>query len=226
MITVADVSTRLAGIRARIAAAGGDPSVEVLAVTKGFGPDAIVAAAGAGCRAVGENYAQELLGKHRALDPWPDVEVHFIGQLQSNKVRSLAGVVDVFESVDRASLVAELAKRAPGQRVLVQVDTTGEPGKGGCPIDDVPALVATARDAGLTVEGLMTVGPTEGPPEAARPGFRAVRRLVDALGLTVCSMGMSGDLEIAVAEGSTQVRVGTALFGARGAGPSATSTGP
>jgi uncharacterized pyridoxal phosphate-containing UPF0001 family protein len=146
--------------------------------------------------------------------------VHFIGQLQSNKVRLLAGLVDVWETVDRPRLVAELARRSPGARVLVQVDTTGEPGKGGCPLADVPELVVAAGAAGLVVEGLMTVGPTEGGPEAARPGFRAVRRLVDELGLTTCSMGMSADLDVAVEEGTTEVRVGTALFGARPPHPS------
>ena len=99
--------------------------------------------------------------------------------------------------------------------MLVQVDATGEPGKGGCPVADVPALVADATQAGLDVAGLMTVGPTVGGPDAARPAFRAVRRLVDELGLATCSMGMSGDLEVAVEEGSTQVRIGTALFGPR-----------
>jgi PLP dependent protein len=141
--------------------------------------------------------------------------VHFIGQLQSNKVRLLAGVVDVWETVDRPRLVAELARRAPGARVLVQVDTTGEPGKGGSPLAEVPGLVATATAAGLVVEGLMTVGPTEGGAEAARAGFRAVRRLVDELGLTTCSMGMSADLDVAVEEGTTEIRVGTGLFGLR-----------
>ncbi len=103
----------------------------------------------------------------------------------------------------------------PGARVLVQVDTSGEPGKGGCPIGDLDALVAIVRDAGLDLRGLMTVGPTDGGPEAARPGFRAVRAALDRLGLEVCSMGMSDDLEVAVQEGSTQVRVGSALFGPR-----------
>ena len=97
--------------------------------------------------------------------------------------------------------------------MLVQVDATGEPGKGGCPLDDVPALVERRRDAGLGVDGLMTVGPTEGGPEAARPAFRAVRPLVDELGLATCSMGMTDDLEVAVEEGTTRVRLGTALFG-------------
>jgi pyridoxal phosphate enzyme (YggS family) len=199
----------MVALRARVG-----PDVEILAVTKGFGPDAIGAAAAAGCRAIGENYAQELVTKAPAAAA-AGLAVHFIGQLQSNKVRPLAGLVDVWETVDRTRLVAELARRAPGARVLVQVDTTGEPGKGGCPLADVPALVAEAAAAGLVVEGLMTVGPTEGGAEAARPGFRAVRRLVDQLGLTTCSMGMSADLDVAVEEGTTEVRVGTLLFGVR-----------
>jgi uncharacterized pyridoxal phosphate-containing UPF0001 family protein len=109
----------------------------------------------------------------------------------------------------------EIARRAPGAAVLVQVDTSGGLGKGGCAIGDVPALAAHCSDLGLEVLGLMAVGPTTGGPEAARPGFRQVRHLVDELGLSVCSMGMSDDLEVAVEEGSTQVRVGSALFGAR-----------
>jgi uncharacterized pyridoxal phosphate-containing UPF0001 family protein len=183
-------------------------------VTKGFGPAAVDAAAAAGCRAIGENYAQELVTKAPTARA-AGVAVHFIGQLQTNKVRHMAGLVDLWETVDRPRLVTELAKWAPGARVLVQVDTTDEPGKGGCPTADVPDLVRAAIDAGLVVTGLMTVGPTEGGPEAARPGFRAVRALVDELGLTTCSMGMSADLDVAVEEGSTEIRVGTLLFGPR-----------
>jgi PLP dependent protein len=188
--------------------------VLVLAVTKGFGPEAVLAAADAGLAAVGENYAQELLTK-APVAATRALRVHFIGQLQSNKVRQLAEHVDVWETVDRVRLVGEIAKRAPGATILIQVDTAGEQGKGGCPPGDVAALVRAARDAGLVVDGLMTVGPTAGGAEAARPGFRLVRRLADDLGLATCSMGMSGDLEVAVEEGSTEVRVGTALFGAR-----------
>lgn len=210
------VAERLEQIRRRIAAAA-DPAraaeVTVLAVTKAFGPDAVEAAMAVGLRAVGENYAQEVVAKFNELAPRP--EVHFIGQLQTNKVRLVAPFVAVYETVDRVSLATEIARRAPAARVLVQVDTTGEPGKGGCPVPEVSALVHTCRDLGLQVEGLMTVGPTEGGPEAARPGFRTVRGLVDTLGLTVCSMGMSDDLEVAVAEGSTEVRIGSALFGSR-----------
>jgi PLP dependent protein len=190
--------------------------VEVVAVTKGFGPEAIEAALAVGCGAIGENYAQELVSKRPTIDAArDDLDVHFIGRLQSNKVRSLAGLVDRYDSVDRVSLVTEIARRDPGARMLVQVDTTGATGKGGCSPDEVPALVHAAIEAGLVVEGAMTVGPTEGGADAALPGFRTVRALVDELGLEVCSMGMSGDLEAAVAAGTTEVRLGTALFGER-----------
>ena len=206
------VAERLAEVRERIERAGG-VGVEVLAVTKTFPVEACWAAHRAGCRAVGENYAQEVVAKLGGVDlPFG---VHFIGQLQTNKVRLLAPIVSVYETVDRPSLVAEIAKRVPGASVMIQVDTTGEPGKGGCPLAEAPTLVERAREAGLVVVGLMTVGPTEGGPEAARAGFRAVRGLVERLGLAACSMGMTSDLEVAVQEGATQIRVGSALFGPR-----------
>jgi PLP dependent protein len=189
-------------------------AVGVVAVTKGFRSEAIEAAVAAGCDAIGENYAQEVLDKRSTIERLRP-EVQFIGQLQRNKVRQLVGVVDVWSSLDRASVIDEVAKRAPGARVLVQVDTTGDPAKGGCSVDDAPGLVARALERGLVVEGLMTVGPTGRDVEAARPGFRLVRALVDRLELATCSMGMSADLVVAVEEGSTHVRVGTALFGQR-----------
>jgi pyridoxal phosphate enzyme (YggS family) len=208
----ASVAVALRETRDRISRAGGGSDVAILPVTKSFGPEAIAAVRAAGCGAVGENYVQEVLAKADALD---GLSLHFIGQLQTNKVRHLAGRVGLYETVDRARLVAEIARRDPGAHVLLQVDTAGVPGKGGCPLGDVDALLESALSAGLHVAGLMTVGPTDGGPEAARVGFRAVRRAVDRLGLSVCSMGMSSDLEVAVAEGSTQVRIGTALFGTR-----------
>lgn len=206
------VAEHLAAVHERIASAGGT-DVTVLPVTKTFGVEACWAAYRAGCTAVGENYAQEIVSKLGGIDR--PFGVHFIGQLQTNKVRQIAGIVSLYETVDRSSLVTELAKRVPGAEVLVQVAALSEPGKGGCLLGDAPALVEAAQAAGLRVLGLMTVGPTEGGPEAAREGFRAVRQLSDRLGLAVCSMGMSADLEVAVQEGSTQVRVGSALFGER-----------
>ena len=177
----ASVAESLQRVRDRISAAGGGTDVAVLAVTKGFGSEAIDAALGAGCAAIGENYAQELLTKRDAAQ---QAEVHFIGQLQTNKVRQIAGLVNVYETVDRERLAHEIARRDPGTRVLIQVDTTGEAGKGGCPLSDVDALVAAARVAGLDVRGLMTVGPTDGGPEEARAGFRAVRAALDRIGLS------------------------------------------
>ncbi len=212
MIDPRQVADRLAAVRDRIVRAGGI-DVQVVAVTKTFGIDAVRAAEAAGADAIGENYAQELVAK--LVDQPLTLPVHFIGQLQSNKVRMVAPYVQVFETVDRASLATEIARRCPGARVLVQVSTSSEPGKGGCTPEDAAALVEHCRRVGLEPTGLMTVGPTEGGPEAARPGFRRVRRLLDELGLSVCSMGMTDDLEVAVHEGATQVRVGSALFGAR-----------
>jgi pyridoxal phosphate enzyme (YggS family) len=212
VIDAAAVTHQVAAVQARITAAGGH-DVTLVAVTKGFGADAIDAAATAGCMDIGENYAQELLAKlpgvHASLP-----RVHFIGRLQSNKVKLLSSVVDVWQSVDRSSLVAPLARHAPGAHVLVQVNISGEPQKGGCEPGDTHTLVDALQRAGLTVDGLMGVGPL-GEPESARSGFRSLRSMVDGLGLTVCSMGMTDDLEVAVEEGATMVRVGSALFGPR-----------
>lgn len=210
-IETAAVAAGLERVRERIRAAGGD-DVVILPVTKGFGRDAIDAARACGCSAIGENYAQDLLAKRDACD---GLEVHFIGQLQTNKVRQLAGLVNVYETVDRAKLAHEIVRRDPHARVMIQVDTAGEHGKGGCPLAELDTLAEEVRRVGLDLVGLMTVGPTDGGPEAARPGFRAVRAAADRLGLAQCSMGMTADVEVAVEEGSTQIRVGSALFGPR-----------
>jgi len=214
--TAADVENRLAGVRARIDAVERTwrHSVEVMAVTKGFSDAAVAAAAGAGCRSIGENYAQDLLSKEDVIEA-TGVDVHFIGRLQSNKVRQLAHLVTVWATIDRASLIDEVAKRVPGGKVLLQVNATGEEQKGGCLPADVPMLLEHSRAMGLDVRGLMTVGPTGILPEATRLAFQTVRRLVDDHSLAVCSMGMSGDLDIAIECGSTEIRVGSALFGQR-----------
>jgi len=211
-----ELAERIDQVRRRIAAAGGEGRVQLLPITKGFGPGAVALAVEAGFEEVGESYAQELLGKAPSLAD--AVRWHFVGRLQRNKVPALAPLVAVWQSVDRAALVDEIARRAPGARVLLQVDATGEPQKGGCPPAEVRGLLALARAAGLDVGGLMAVGPA-GPPEDARPAFRMVSTLADELGLVERSMGMTGDLEVAVEEGSTMVRIGTALFGPRGPRP-------
>lgn len=203
----------------RIADAGGDPAaVSVVAVTKGFGPEAPLAALRAGLVELGENYAQELddkaeaVGERRGELPAP--RWHFIGRLQSNKVRLVADRVACWQSIDRASLVDELAKRSPGARLFVQVDAAGEAGKGGADPADVPDLVARARDAGLDVVGLMAVG-VFGDEAATEDAFARTAALADRLELPERSFGMSGDLAAAVRSGTTMVRVGTALFGPR-----------
>lgn len=215
-MNIDEVVTRVMALRQRVDTIerSWTHSVGIVGVTKGFGAEAIDAAVTAGCDAIGENYAQEVLDKRATLERLRP-EMQFIGRLQRNKVRPLVGLVDVWCSLDRSSVIDEVAKRAPGARILVQVDTTGDPAKGGCRIDETAALVDHAIGRGLTVDGLMTVGPTDSDDEAARAGFRLVRALVDELGLAVCSMGMTNDLDVAVQEGSTQIRVGTALFGAR-----------
>ena len=215
-----EVVDRLGAVRDRIRRAGGDPGcVEVLGVTKGLPPEIVAVALGAGLRSLGENYAQELQSKvawcdaHR-VELVAEPAWHFIGHLQRNKVRQIADAVRCFQSVDRPELADEVAKRRPGASVLIQVNTTGEASKSGCAPGDAEALVERARGLGLAVDGLMTVGPTDVDADPT-PAFRQLRRLVDAMGLQVASMGMTGDLEAAVAEGSTMVRIGTALFGPR-----------
>ena len=211
---MSDVAARVAGIRERIEAAGGDPAhVRLLAVTKGHGTEAVEAAVAAGVPDVGESYAQELLAKVDAVEG--PVRWHFIGGLQRNKVRSIAPFVQLWQSVDRLSLAAEIARHAPGAAVLVQVNVSGQENQGGCPPERLASLVDGCSDLGLAVRGLMAIGP-QGTDAEVRAAFRRVRELADQHGLPERSMGMTGDLEAAVAEGSTLVRIGTALFGPRG----------
>jgi pyridoxal phosphate enzyme (YggS family) len=212
MIDAKEVADRVALVRSEISNAGGS-EVSLIAVTKSFGIDALRAASAAGCEGVGENYAQELLEKVR--DGLPPIDVHFIGALQSNKVRSLAGHVALWQSVDRESVVDELGRRAPGASILIQVDTTHEPTKGGVAPELLDTLRTRAESVGLVVKGLMTIGPTDGTPQECEKSFELLRRLVNEQGLSVCSMGMSADYRTAVACGSSMVRVGSGLFGDR-----------
>ncbi|HEX4867821.1 MAG TPA: YggS family pyridoxal phosphate-dependent enzyme [Acidimicrobiales bacterium] len=212
-LDAATLRARVAAVEERIAAAGGDPArVRLLAVTKTVAPEVVAVAAEVGLRDLGESYAQELAAKAEVLPR--ELRWHFIGRLQRNKVRLVAPFVHLWQSVDRLSLAAEIAHRAPGAAVLVQVNVTGAEQQGGCPPERVAAVVDGCRDLGLEVRGLMAIG-AQGDHGAVRAGFRQVRALADRLELAERSMGMSGDLEAAVAEGSTMVRVGTALFGPR-----------
>ena len=214
MIDPDDVRTALGRVHERIVDAGGDPAqISVLAVTKGFGADAVRAVRAAGLDAVGENYAQELLAKAEEVAD-PGLAWHMIGRLQTNMVRALAPVVACWQSLDRTPAVDGVARRAPGAAVVVQVAATGEPHKGGAPLDQVPDLVARGRDAGLDVRGLMAVG-AAGDPARTAVAFTAVVDLADRLELPERSLGMSDDLAEAVRAGTTMVRLGTALLGPR-----------
>lgn len=209
-----EVRNHLAVVRRRIDAVAGGRHVEIVAVTKGFGPTAVEAAVAAGLGAVGENYAQELLDKAAAGAGGTLVRWHFIGAIQRNKVAPLAPHVALWQTIDRLAASEAIAGHAPGASVLIQVNLSDDPERPGCTWADVPALVERTRDAGLDVRGLMGVGPA-GDPERSRPGFASLAELAGRLGLQELSMGMTGDLEVAVAEGSTMVRIGTALFGPR-----------
>jgi PLP dependent protein len=212
------VAERVAQVRARIAAAaaraGRDPGeVTLIAATKTVDPARVQEVVDAGVPDLGENRAQELLTK-TGVTGAPPVEVrwHFLGRLQRNKVRALAPWLDCWQSVDRPELGAEIARRAPGARVLVEVNVGDEPQKGGCLPAAVPGLVDELRAAGLAVEGLMAVPPHDDDP---RRWFAALREQASVLGLPELSMGMTDDFEVAVEEGATMVRVGRALFGPR-----------
>ena len=212
------MAAAVAQVRDRIADAGGDPTaVRLVAVTKGQPVEAVEAALAAGIADLGESRPQELAAKDDELVDRGDPEVrwHCIGRLQRNKVRSIAPLVHLWQSVDRLSLAGEIARHAPGASVLVQVNVSGADQQGGCAPERVASMVEGCTDLGLEVRGLMAIG-AHGPAEAARPGFRALRELADRLELPERSMGMSGDLEVAVAEGATIVRVGGALFETRG----------
>lgn len=213
------VAARVAELRRLIAELRGDErAVRVVAVTKTFDASAWVVARDAGCDAVGENYAQEIVEKLDRVDIAP-LPLHFIGHLQSNKVRALAAHVALWHTVDRPSLVSALEKEAArlgvAPRVLLQVNATAEEQKSGCAPSDLAGLVARARAAGLVVEGLMTMGPTDGDPVATRTAFATTARLAAEHGLGELSMGMTHDVRIAIEEGSTIVRIGTGIFGER-----------
>jgi len=213
MTGAATIRANAERVRNRIADAGGDPAaIRLVAVTKGHTADTIRAALEAGLSDFGENYAQELIAKSAAIEV--DVRWHFIGQLQRNKVRTVAPLVALWQSVDRLRLGAEIARQQPGASVLVQVNLTDDPGRGGTKPGLAAGLVEGLRDLGLDVRGLMAVAPAGGEA-VAREGFRVVRDLADRMSLAERSIGMSEDLEAAVEEGTTMVRVGTALFGPR-----------
>lgn len=210
-------------VRARIEwaarAAGRDPGeVTIVAATKTVEPGRIRLALEAGITDAGENRAQELLAKRDALADRA-VRWHFIGTLQRNKVADVVGAVSLIHSVDSVRLAEAISRRAEATgeqvRVLLQVNTTGEPTKHGVSVEEAPAVANAVRALPhIALDGLMTIGQL-GAAGDARRAFASLRGLADRLGLRELSMGMSGDFEQAVAEGATIVRLGTALFGER-----------
>ena len=220
--TAEGLTRRLAVIRARMAAAaraaGRDPeAVTLTAVCKTQPPEAIHAALAAGLRVFGENRVQEAQARWAERRPLhPELELRLIGPLQSNKALDAVALFDVIETLDRDKLVGALAAaqdrvgRRP--RVLVQVNTGEEPQKAGVAPRDADALIASARGAGLEVEGVMAIPPADEEPILH---FALLARIAARNGLSILSMGMSGDYEPAIRLGATHVRIGTALFGER-----------
>lgn len=193
----------------------------LVAVSKTHPVEAIAPLLAEGQRDFGENRVQETQVKWPALrEAWPDVRLHLVGQLQSNKAADAVAVFDVIHSIDRGSLVDAIARAQDksGRRPVcfVQVDIGCEPQKAGCAIGDVPALVRQAREAELDLTGLMCIPPAGLEPA---PYFALLAKIAREEGLSGLSMGMSGDFETAAKIGATHVRIGTALFGARARQP-------
>lgn len=217
-----DAKARLEDVRAQMAQACKSASlkpsdVQLIAISKTQGADAIRPLIAVGQRVFGENRVQEAQAKWPALQAeTPGIELHLVGQLQSNKADEAVALFDEIHSVDRPSLITALAraqeKTGRRPRCYLQVNIGEEPQKGGCAATDVPALLAQAQAAGLNIIGLMAVPPAD--TEAA-PYFALLAKLARAAGLTQLSMGMSADFEAAIMLGATHIRIGTALFGAR-----------
>ncbi len=226
----APLEERIIAVREQVAnaaeRANRDPSgITIVAVSKTFPRELVDAAYDLGFRHFGENRVQEVRKKFESPLP-DDADVHLIGPLQTNKVRQAIRVVDRIESVDRDRLVDTLAAELPKQeremRVLLQVNVSGEEQKSGCAPDQAKSLLRMMADVPeLTCDGLMTMAPYVDDPETVRPVFTQLRELRDRLqqdsgiALPVLSMGMSGDFEVAIAEGATHVRIGRAIFGER-----------
>jgi pyridoxal phosphate enzyme (YggS family) len=225
------IAEKLQAVTAQIVAAarnaGRDPSeIALLAVSKTISPDLLMEAHAAGQRAFGENYLQEALDKMAALkDRAPDIEWHFIGPIQSNKTRPIAENFSWVHSVDRLKIAQRLSEQRPSGlpplNICVQVNVSGEASKSGCTPQDLPALAqALARLPGLSLRGLMTIPEPAATEAGQRRPLRTLRELADQLRaqglvLDTLSMGMSADLDAAIAEGATMVRIGTAIFGER-----------
>jgi pyridoxal phosphate enzyme (YggS family) len=211
----ATVLERLARVSARIAATGRNPDeVAIVAVTKGFGADACREALAAGLHLLGENRVQEALPKMAEL---PNARWNLIGHLQTNKVKQAAGRFALIQTVDSVRLAEGIARQAPGQAVLVEVNVAREAQKSGVAPEMALDLITTVATL-LDLQGLMGMGPSHGDPTPVFNELRTLHTLAEqriGKGLPVLSMGMSGDFEAALAAGSTMLRLGQALFGPR-----------
>lgn len=231
MVSIFDKLQEVKGRIDRAVSAAGRPaaSVTLLAVSKTFGADAVAQAHAAGQTAFGENYVQEALDKIQALSALRDqLQWHFIGPLQSNKTRGVAEAFDWVHSVDRLKIAQRLAEQRPAHlpalNLCLQVNISGEASKSGVLPADLPALaqaVSALPNDRVRLRGLMAIPEAATDPLAQRAPHRALRELFLALNATglaldTLSMGMSADLEAAISEGATVVRVGSAIFGARG----------
>ena len=211
------IAQNIATIRARMKKAGADGHVNLVAVSKTQPEERVRAALEAGHRLFGENKVQEAKERWLALkNEFPDIRLHFIGHLQTNKVRDAVALFDVIETVDSAKLAAALADEMKKQKsalpCFVQVNTGEEPQKGGVIPADLPALLDECKKLGLNITGLMCIPPESEPPALH---FALLKKLAARHGLKDLSMGMSADFEKAIPLGATYVRVGTALFGDR-----------
>jgi pyridoxal phosphate enzyme (YggS family) len=211
---IAEVELRIANAAAR--AGRNRSSVTLLAVTKKFPAAVIREAYELGLRDFGENYVQELESKRTDLADCGDARFHLIGHLQSNKSKKAAEIFDVIQTIDSSKVARRLDSEQKQLDVMIEVKLSGEEAKAGAEPEEVPQLVEAIRGcAHLRLLGLMTMPPWSDDAEPSRPYFAKLRALADANGLTELSMGMSHDLEVAIEEGATMVRVGTALFGPR-----------
>jgi hypothetical protein len=208
------VQERIAKAAARAGRRADD--ITLIAVTKKFPASLMREAYDLGMRDFGENYVQEFEGKHPALSDLRDARFHLIGHLQSNKARKAADIFQLVQTVDSVKLANRLDSMGAKLEVMIEVKLSEEDSKEGASPDEVPAIIEALRAAqNLTLTGLMTMPPWNEDPEVTRPYFRRLAALAREHGLAKLSMGMSHDLEAAIEEGSTHVRVGTALFGKR-----------
>ena len=206
-----EIKGRLEEINEIIDAKAQNP-VTLIGVTKGFTHEEVNIASELGIKNFGENYAQELLTKNPLVDP--EISWHYIGQLQSNKIRKISHLVDVWHSVTSLKLAREIHKRNDQAQILLQVSLMGPSNSKGFEVEQLPQLISELRDMNIDISGLMTMG-VPGDMVATRVVFKELRKLADTFELPECSMGMSDDFEIALESGASMIRVGSAIFGNR-----------